>query len=256
MGKKLSLNESKKLQIEMLCEFDRICRANDITYFLAYGTLLGAIRHKGYIPWDDDIDVMVPRPDIEKLEKAFKDCRYKLANVNNTKNYEFPFPRLLYPKTYRKFGKSKKHYGLFIDIYPIDGYPSDEAGLKKYRKLIHRFRSPRLFLIRLRNYIWRKLAIDLVPFIKFFTSGHARALALCDYDSSTKVAVFAPFDTPFDKELFEKVTEVEFEGKKYFAPAEWDKILTHWYGNYMQLPPIEKRKPYHGNDNIYIETED
>ncbi len=255
MDRKLTLEESKKIQVEMLSEFDRICRANNITYFLAFGTLLGAVRHNGYIPWDDDIDVMVPRPEIAKLEDAFRNCPYKLATIRNTKNYEFPFPRLLNTKTFHKYGNAKKHYGLFIDIYPIDGVPSDENVRDKYKKDILRYAKPRLFLIRVRNYIWRHIPIDIVPFIKYLTKKHANAYSICDYNTSNMVTVMQASLPPLDKKLFEKVTEVEFEGGKYFAPAEWDKVLTHWYGDYMQLPPEDKRHPYHGSDNMFIKED-
>jgi licD1 protein len=254
MDRKLTLDESKKMQIEMLSEFDRICRANNITYFLAYGTLLGAVRHKGYIPWDDDIDLMVPRPEMAKLDNAFKDCRYKYATVDNTKNYEYPFSRLLDTRTYHKYGK-KKHYGLFIDIYPIDGIPSDGKGQEMYRKSILRYRNPRIFLIRLRNYIWRHIPMDIVPLIKFFTKKHREAISSFDYDSAKMVTVFDPHAIVIDKECFSQKSELEFEGQMYYVPKGWDNILTHWYGDYMQLPPEDKRHPYHGIDSIYIKED-
>ena len=99
--KKLTLSEIKALQLEMLIDFDKFCRENNITYFLSYGTLLGAVRHKGYIPWDDDIDVMVPRTEIEKVRILYKSDRYKIADANNEPNYEYPYPRLIDMKTYR-----------------------------------------------------------------------------------------------------------------------------------------------------------
>ena len=118
MKQKITLEERKKIQLEMLVEIDKFCREHNIKYMLAFGTLLGAIRHKGYIPWDDDVDISMPLEDMLRFKKEFKSDKLKYCDVDTEPNYAFPFSRIAHKQTYSKCGMIAKSYGVCIDLYP------------------------------------------------------------------------------------------------------------------------------------------
>ena len=115
----ISFVERKKIQLEMLIEIDDFCRNHNIHYILAFGTLLGAIRHKGYIPWDDDVDISMPYEDLLRFKNEFKSDKLKYCDIDTEKYYDFPFSRVCYLPTYSKYGLICKSYGLSIDVYPL-----------------------------------------------------------------------------------------------------------------------------------------
>lgn len=253
--KHLSLEEIKNLQIEMLKYFDQFCRANGITYYLSYGTLLGAARHKGYIPWDDDVDVMVPRYEIERLKQIFpKEGRYRIASVDTDKNYNLSYPRVIDTQTYAKIGVFGRTYGVNIDIYPIDAYPLKENDYPEYIQNIKEL-SAKVELIKK----WTKRAVRYFPLpmfslIRNMEKSLAMAYGANDFETATKVHVCDLNPEPINKSLFEEKVEVEFEGQLYYAPIGWESILRIWYGDWTQLPPEEKRHPYHGTTNLYLKV--
>lgn len=252
MSRKLSLNEVKQHQLKMLECFDEFCKKNDIPYFLAYGTLLGAIRHKGYIPWDDDVDVMVPRPWINTIIEKFNHPRYKIISVDKDPTYIQPYPRLVDTNTFYKRGLNAKFCGINIDIYPIDAYPNNKEEEIVYRNYIKKINKRKLFIIKWFFRILKIFPIPNFPIVKHLVKKHEEALASFDYYLGNQVHVFDLDTEPIDKSLFDEMTEVEFEGRKFFAPKNWDTILRIWYGDYMQLPPEDKRHPYHSTNNLYI----
>lgn len=251
MEKHLTLEEVKKRQVDMLFAFDEFCRKNDITYFVAYGTLLGAVRHKGYIPWDDDVDVMVPFSEIAKIKKIFKHDKYTISHYDNDPYYNYPYPRLTDNATYTKIGKRAKTYGVFVDIYPIYDFPNSESEIEKYRNRINRVFKIHLFFLRTRNYLYRKIGQFYFPFMKLLCKQYDKALYSAESDDAVCAHAFYPERVPLNKSLFEDKVEVEFEGHKLYAPIGWHECLQNWYGDYMQLPPEDKRHPYHGAGNYY-----
>ena len=151
--KEISLEEQRDIQKELLKELKEICDNNNIIYFLGGGTLLGAIRHKGYIPWDDDVDVMMPRKDYEILLEIFDDnCKenHKILTYINTEDYYYSFAKIVDTNTILHEGKLRtiKEMGIYIDIFPIDFLPDDkkktEKIFKKYKllyKIISAYKS-------------------------------------------------------------------------------------------------------------------
>ena len=140
--KKIDFSEARALQYEMLKVIDRFCRENNITYYMTYGTLLGAVRHQGFIPWDDDIDIMMPQPDLDNFCSIFSSERYKVVSVENDKSHGLVFPRLYDMNTYSLMGNIKT-YGIGIDLYGIYGLPTSPF---KHRDYINEFY--RLWTIR------------------------------------------------------------------------------------------------------------
>ncbi len=263
---KLSLDEQKNIQQELLKEIKRVCEIHNITFFLGGGTLLGAIRHKGYIPWDDDIDIMMPRKDYENLLNNFNiECNdnCKLINYINTHDYYYPFAKIVNTKTILIENEYKqiKDMGVYIDVFPIDFLPDNEKKIKKimkkYRriyKLIYMYQynnisdvtenKVKLFLKKILLMIIKKF--KLIPKILKYLDNIA-----IKYKNTKKVACIS--GRYAEKEVMpssyiEDYTLVDFEGEKYKAPIGYDEYLTKHYGDYMKLPPKEKQIKEHDNE--------
>ena len=142
--KQINIEEIRKLQISILLYVHEFCKKNNIRYSLSGGTLLGAVRHKGYIPWDDDIDIMMPRPDYERFVNEFnenrKDVEYKVICSYNDSQFFQPFAKVVNTKTFLKetYKRPVAQMGVYIDVFPIDGLPNDEQKREKYWNFIAR----------------------------------------------------------------------------------------------------------------------
>lgn len=133
--KQMSEEEIRRVQIQVLQEFRDFCEEHDITYSLCQGTLLGAIRHKGFVPWDDDIDVMMPRSDYERLLKLYKSNHYTLHHYSTCKPYIYSYAKMSDNRTVMKEGKVYDcELGVNIDIFPIDALPDTESEYRKWIK--------------------------------------------------------------------------------------------------------------------------
>lgn len=250
----MTLREIQLAELDILIEFDKICKENDLKYSLCGGTMLGAIRHKGFIPWDDDIDVMMPRPDYERLKSLFNDINKQdnLQLLTKGKNKEdYPFMKLIDKRYVINCPNGDLSDNLWIDIFPVDGFPTEkeEAFLKRVKK----YRS--LFVYN--YYTWKSDSAFKNLLIKLYgvyakAYGMDRALkklnklALCyDYLTSEYAGVISwglyGVGEKVVKNEFENIVEVDFEGHKLSAMSCWDDYLHGIYGDYMQLPPENKR---------------
>lgn len=137
--KELSLQELKEIEFDILKVFDDFCKENNIRYYLAYGTLLGAIRYKKFIPWDDDVDLLIPRDDYNRMIKLFKDSeRYRLFAFDRNPNFIYPFAKLCDMTTKKdEFGyENGVELGVDIDLFPLDAWDDDLEKAKKEAKRI------------------------------------------------------------------------------------------------------------------------
>lgn len=251
----LTIEERRALYLEMLTEIDAFCRSYGIRYSLSSGTLIGALRHKGFIPWDDDLDIMMPLPDMLKFKKEFKSDNMRFCDAEICSGYELPFPRVESLKTYSKnhFGDG---FGLSIDIYIVAGLPDNEENRKTYFE-----KGQKLYFIRkkykkLNDFFMSRLPIRVMPFYGRILGKYSSFLLSNsnDYNSSTCFFRIASPMTDnlirkntLDFDLFEKLVEVDFEGKKFWATAHADKYLSQRYGDYMTPIPVEDRdKNHHG----------
>ena len=254
----ISLDEIKKKELNILLYFDEYCKKHDLHYYLVGGTLLGAIRHKGFIPWDDDIDVGMPRPDYDIFVNEWNNEKekYKVKSMHNGM-VQMPFAKLVDLSVRVEFTYTDNNIdtNLWIDIFPIDGLPNDYKQVKKIYKKTKIYRKI-LLLADARlgegtNVIKKYSKYILRPFAKLY--GRERAvnnierLALkCPYGSSKYVGIITwglyGTNERIKKEDLEKIVDVEFE--TYFFPAFscWDYYLRNLYGDYLKLPPEEKRK--------------
>lgn len=256
--KELSLEERKNIQLEMLQEIDVFCKRNNIHYSLAFGTLLGAIRHKGFIPWDDDVDIMMPLADMRRFKELFVSDKLKFCDVDTEPHFEYAFSRIANIATYNKMGKYKS-YGICIDLYPIIPIPSDLAEQEQFFATAQKYQKIRLRFKQMRRRVLKYLSVSTIP-------GHDWAIRryrdyMLDVDrfaSSGKYYIIAGSLTlrnkmTYDLDLFAKTINVKFEGLEFPAIAEYDYYLRLRYGDYMQLPPEEDRHPYHGRHYYWKE---
>lgn len=251
--RRLSDSEVRERQLKLLDEFARYCDEHNLMYSLAFGTLIGAIRHKGYIPWDDDVDVWMPYPDYIKFLSGYRNNEnFEVQYVGINKSYRHPFGRLVEKHSvcfYNYLGKSS---GVNIDIYPICGLDKPESFIDIYNKVVSerkKYHNLLQFTKILSIFKISKLTLDLrANIIKVIEKEYAKY----DYDNSEFVFPFTR-GLVMEKKLFDNVDYVEFEGKKYKAFGGYDKILRMIYGNYMALPPEEDQVPHHGV--IYYDNE-
>jgi lipopolysaccharide cholinephosphotransferase len=258
---KVDINEYHEKLLEELKFIDELCNKLGLKYFLIFGTLLGAIRHKGFIPWDDDLDIMMPRPDYDKLLEYMKNNNtgiYSIVN-NDTGNAPYLISRMSDNRYHLEFSYAKPYeLGIFIDIYPMDG-----AGKTKFfSKLYALFAHAMMILFSLtvedvnqrnRNAFKRFLAFLLrnIQKIPFFAAKnilnkvcHKHVLEKSKYCACMNWLIDDKNEI-IEKSYFDKIIRTKFENIEVNIPAEYDKILTATYGNYMELPPEEKRVGQH-----------
>ena len=255
----ISFVERKKIQLEMLIEIDDFCRNHNIHYILAFGTLLGAIRHKGYIPWDDDVDISMPYEDLLRFKNEFKSDKLKYCDIDTEKYYDFPFSRVCYLPTYSKYGLICKSYGLSIDVYPLIEVSNSDEIISKQLKTAKKLVSRRIFVKKLRGFIIRHLPVNTIPFYKQINSvyrdflfnemrvvGGGRFFFIAGL-----LELFKQHSLDFNP--FDELIEVDFENHKFYGPARYDEYLSTRYGDYMKLPPENQRHPYHGEHYYWKE---
>ncbi len=258
-GKKLDLSEIKKVELRILLEFDKFCKANDLRYYLAGGTLLGAIRHRGFIPWDDDIDVCMPRDDYERLQSIGREINGLLLKSNKQGNASIPFSKLVDPKTKidLQFVDNDYDNNLWIDIFPVDGLPKDFDEVKAIYSKCNFYR--RIFLLsdaklgEGKTFFKKYAKYLLQPFVRIYGKRRCienieRLAAKYPYAESEYVGIVTwglyGAGERMLKSEFEQVVEVEFEGHGFPAFSCWDSYLRGLYHDYMQLPPLEKRQTH------------
>ena len=253
--KKLSHKEIQERLLDILLDVDAFCRKEEIRYSLAYGTLIGAVRHKGFIPWDDDIDLLMPRPDFERFVATYgKASGSKFACLYGTRNESADFVNFFAkvhdPSTVSKEGGKYYRFGLNIDIFPVDGKPSDpkEQALweKRLCKETHRMRirykplgsAPPLAVLAAHFHShewWFEHCESLLKTYPFEGSEYCGAVSVV-YNGTVEV---------FPRKMFENYTELPFEGHSFKAFVDWDAFLRQQFGDYMQLPPENKRRTHH-----------
>lgn len=260
----------EELELKVLLELDSICKKNGINYALSGGTLLGAIRHGGFIPWDDDIDVNMMRDDFNRFRKI---CKTELSNKyfyqshNTDVDYQYLFDKIRIRNTIFKETYLSNHninHGIYIDIFPVDKIPNS----KLLAKLLYiQFRFYRIGLmgkylnIDARNGLRKLLAyivrIVYAPFpIQFLRKQAEKCITKFDNNKKCKkVQCFVGPDAHkeiFPISIFENLERHEFEGHMLLVPIEYNKILKNKYGDYMKLPLKESRKTRHNLDEFSI----
>lgn len=258
----LSIKEIKELQIEILDYIDKLCRDNTIHYSLAYGTLIGAVRHQGYIPWDDDLDIMMLREDYERFLKVFRESIHPDYISVNYENAWFSWTKICNSRTRieEDIDYHIKDYGVWVDIFPYDEIPkASSKESKRFRKRLDLMK--RMAQYRVLGYKHMRLRgpVSAAAFALAHTAMLPLPVSFWGTMWNRYVKKYAGQNTGYcafpsiyphencviNKEVFDEYTELPFEGKKYMSVRDYDNYLTTIYGDYMQLPPPDQRISRH-----------
>lgn len=264
------IEQIKKCLVYMMGEFHKICEDNHLIYNVFGGTMLGAVRHKGMIPWDDDIDVTMPRSEYNKLkvivEQKYGDS-FKVKSFPDS-THAYPFAKFVMKDSIliEPLKKAYRTGGLYIDVFPVDGYP-DTAIEKSYFKKLRRYKWFRCYsLVYLAprhgfiNNIKRILiaafsTMCTLPGVKFYLRKEVSMGEKYDYDSSEYVLLQGAGwneKGKLKKSVYLNRKLYDFDGIKVWGIADYDEHLTRLYGDYMTMPPEEKRVSNH-TYKLYIE---
>lgn len=260
--KPISFEEHKQLQLEILEDVALFCENHSLEYFLISGTLLGAVRHKGFIPWDDDIDIMMPRASYNRLIELYNkehipQDKFYLVDPR-TPQARHSIVKIINRETIKIEPRSKYKNGFLgvdIDIFPMDGEPDSEKDFLSFWKKLN-------FIYRVYNRLttdpeFCRISVNMfIRFLKILIRNKNTLLNLADklhkkypYESSSYVGPIAhaynEINNRFEKEWFDGFVMVDFEGKQFRAPANYDAVLRALWGDYMKLPPEDKRVAHH-----------
>lgn len=256
--RRIYVDELKKIQVNILDWVVDFCDKNDINYWLDCGTLLGAVRHQGYIPWDDDVDIGMLRSDYDKFINLFNQSneRYRAYNIENNNAFYYPFGKVLDTTTilYEPNEKGSK-ISVYIDVFVYDNAPDDNRMLEIMFMKRNIYRN--LNLLRTLNHrpngnIMRRILIYVLrllvkPFPKaYFVKEMVKNSKKYIDINTQRIGNFTGFtNVSCDKSVFKSFVEVRFEGKCYRAPIGYDMYLKAFYNNYMELPSIDKQVSSH-----------
>lgn len=238
-------NEIKIHQIEMMKYIRNICDENGIDYYLAYGTLLGAVRHRGFIPWDDDIDIYVKGKDIDKLADIInKSNRYQMFTCRNNSKFLDQLPIVIDKDSVVDFNcfPLQATMGIWIDIFPLYGLPSGENEVKEYASKIKEMEMRKWNCL----YDEEKCHIEALKLDEFISS--------YDFDEAEYTGYFlSPYFTKdyLKTAYFKNKDYFMFEEEKFCVPMDYAGVLETIYGDYMQLPPEDKRGERHYYKTYY-----
>lgn len=257
-----SIDELHKTLVEILDFVVDICETNNFSYCLLYGTALGAFRHNGFIPWDDDLDIGMPREDYEKLKQYFinnRSDKYILQNNSNEKKWFLTFSKVRKNNTIFIESMSDKLYGnngVYIDVFPLDYVDKKDRVFNIKRKKINHLKHvlkikscPSLYLKK-RGYL--KYIVDKIlcfPFILFkndilLTMLDKQMISKLKLEDSTYIAQYDESSeaSVMEKDIYFPFSKCVFEGKEYNVPNKIEEYLRRQYGDgFMELPPLENR---------------
>lgn len=256
--KEITLKELRTIQLEMLDVIHKFCIEHKIRYSIEGGTLLGAVRHGGYIPWDDDIDILMPRPDYEKFIAIFNGYSSNLA-VQHSKiddAYRYLFAKVYDNRTV--LIEDAMISGVFIDVFPFDGQPSSKeqhyeyasrylhlfSQLEKATKF-YKFQKDKNQLVLRLKYLIKKM---LYPSRKRTLSELDAFFSAYPFDTSEYIGCVVgayPQKVRFERKIFDEYTTIKFENREYCCLKDYHTYLSTLYGDYMKLPPKEKQVTHH-----------
>ena len=254
--RRMEQNEVRSVQLDILSAVDLFCRQNNIRYYLSYGTLLGAIRHNGFIPWDDDIDITMPYPDYKIFVNSFNHSIYRVNSVFIDDEYPYHLVKVDDIRTKLIEPTDKEvDIGINIDVSPLIGLPKNKTKAAIYFKKISFWRSIILLsknVVRKKRSIIKQVPIELIKALpisrKFIIERIDKLSSKYSFDESDYVICVGSFNPSTEiasRDLFSQTEDHVFENRDYVIPIGWDKWLQILFGDYMKFPPEEKRKTHH-----------
>lgn len=273
----MTLREIQLVSLEIMKAVHEFCVENNIKYSIAYGTLIGAIRHKGFIPWDDDLDIIMPRPDYDRFCKSFKANGYEIVSHDIRKDCLISFARVCETsqtciKSMLPWVRKPGNLGLWIDIFPIDSVSDNKDEFHKSyvsinshheksvfkRRALRPFDSEHTFRYNLNTLKKRLLAI-FTHSPEYHLDAMDRIIRKTEYGSTRHMAqiAFPDKEEYMDARIIlDGYSLVPFEDSEFLAVNRFDELLTMQYGNYMELPPLEQRKPQQSYITFYWKKEE
>lgn len=255
MGDEMTLPEIKQVELQVLKQFKAFCEKEDIRYCLSNGTLLGAVKYGGFIPWDDDIDVFVPRKDYDRLIQNYPDTqRYRLFSHERDSHYKFPFAKLC-DMTTRKVEQNVDNgveLGLDIDIFPLDAWGTEpEKQARQIGKLIRKItfvKCARAIGVNPIKRVVKDLVLWLTrPTYKYYIRriwSIARSSQEQQYLGCVCWCIYGEREI-VPAHVFGQMVDITFEGETFPAPQGYDRYLRSLYGDYTKDPPIEEQVTHH-----------
>ena len=249
------------VELDLLSKFDAVCKRHELVYYAFVGTLLGAVRHKGFIPWDDDLDFVMPRSDYERMLKLSNEFLqpYFLQTPLTDPGYLYSFAKLRNSNTSfvsRKFRFERFNQGIMLDFHPLDVWCPEDDGEAVYNE-ITRLSFDNSTRMRMSN-----PELDETDQERVRKCGKDDPLAVCerirelgmkyagrksDFVCRNTYAVYGYRRNLFHAEDFSKSVDLDFEGLKVPAPIGYARVLSTLYGNYMELPSVERRGTWHSD---------
>ena len=261
--RKMTLDEIKSVELEMLRYLDNICKTDHIDYMLIGGSLLGAIRHNGFIPWDDDIDIILTMENYDKLFSVLKNIKhehFKLLHYSIQKDCYHPFMKFVDTRTCVKEKNKKEisNYGVFIDIFGYFKFPENINEGKKHFKKINYLRKNMgrcsdkklIYNFSFKNILRIPLKIkSKVIGMNYYMNKYDKVMRkYSNTNTHFMVSNWPVYSYEHEIQEYDNLKDVcchNFEDINALIPVQYDKILTKLYGNYMELPPVEKRISNH-----------
>lgn len=265
--RKIALEQVHAAILAIMVDIDRFCREQGIRYSLAGGTLLGAVRHQGFIPWDDDADIVMPRADYERFIATYNTDRntpYRCICEEQSEEvyYVREYAKVHDPRTQCREASGDAHvqYGIFVDIFPLDGFPDGEAEaihhLNKCHALRRKLYRSNVFLLEHKRFLLvPKYLLAHLHAPHYWRERCEQEMRRYDFDKANFVGVVTGryrLKERMPRRYFEAYTELPFEGHSFSCIAAWNDYLTHLYGNYMQLPP-EPQRETHAVEAYWVE---
>lgn len=252
------LRKLQLTQIEIFKYVADFCDKNNLRYSVAYGTLLGAVRHSGFIPWDDDLDICMPREDYNKFIELWQNTPdYLLQNHDTNRDFTPGFTKIRKNNTafvqQTDVGRSY-HKGIFIDIFPYDRVPNNKIQKKfqllhaMFCQLFTRQHSPSDNGALLK--ICSDIILFFVPKSKYYKMSQYHLKKICKYNSQKdlkyfSISSFVSMHKYYPSDIFDNLVKINFEGLEVNVFRDYHKMLTEFYGDYMKLPPESEQNWYH-----------
>lgn len=259
--KEISLNELKELQMDILDYVDGFCRHHSIHYTISGGTLLGAVRHGGYIPWDDDIDIQMLRTEYNRFTELWnkeKDHGFlELVNIESGNSMGYPFGKIHDTRTVTLIDGLERT-GVFIDVFPLDDVVNEDDFIERHRDILDLYKKRalvfdrmklkeghlnlksriRLLLSHIPKEAYNDIAEEINSLAQRFSTGK--------HDFVFELVAGLLCKSPIPSKVFSLYKDIVFEDRTYMSVADTDTYLSHTFGDYMTLPPMEKRVSHHG----------